>query len=361
MTRSERKRQLLRMNEAEKLYKHYFELNPDIYFYDKKGDLYRNWQEFKELYLQTCNGEITLPDKEPTYMGDELDENTFFNDVESDVSLLMNARYCPPFWHHLKFIKIMYVLNGEFELNISHEKTIKLTCGNFVIVPPNIEQSVFSYHDDDIVVNIFIRASTFEKAFSSLLMESNELSVFFWKVLYGRDDQSIIWFKCESDRYLDNLIFDIFEIIEKSEDGRNFILISSVMMFLSYALYWKRQYITTISDMSSNRDKLPDIIQYIYEHYNDISLASISRQFNISEGYMSRYIRRETGYTLSNLLREYRMSRAAIMLRETSCSVEEIMFKVGYTDISYFYRVFKKKYGMTPNQYRRQAKIIKLV
>jgi YesN/AraC family two-component response regulator len=48
------------------------------------------------------------------------------------------------------------------------------------------------------------------------------------------------------------------------------------------------------------------------------------------------------------------------MLRETSCSVEEIMFNVGYTDISYFYRVFKKKYGMTPNQYRCQGKIIRL-
>ena len=130
------------------------------------------------------------------------------------------------------------------------------------------------------------------KRLSSLLMESNELAGFLWKVLYGKDDQSIIWFKCTSDRYLDNLILEMFEIIEKSGVERNFILISSVMMFLSYALYWKRQHITTISDMPSNRDKFPDIIQYIYEHYNDISLSSISRQFNISEGYLSRYIRR---------------------------------------------------------------------
>jgi methylphosphotriester-DNA--protein-cysteine methyltransferase len=76
-------------------------------------------------------------------------------------------------------------------------------------------------------------------------------------------------------------------------------------------------------------------------------------------GYLSRYIKKETGYNLSYLIREYRLSRAATMLRETRCSVEEIMYRVGYTDISYFYKVFKKKYQYTPNQFRKQLKIVR--
>ncbi len=48
------------------------------------------------------------------------------------------------------------------------------------------------------------------------------------------------------------------------------------------------------------------------------------------------------------------------MLRDSTLSVEEIMLHIGYTDISYFYKIFKESYGMTPIAFRKQSKIIPL-
>ncbi|MGN1145099.1 MAG: helix-turn-helix domain-containing protein, partial [Acetatifactor sp.] len=54
------------------------------------------------------------------------------------------------------------------------------------------------------------------------------------------------------------------------------------------------------------------------------------------------------------VVREERMKRAKNMLRETSQTVETIAANVGYENVEHFNRLFKKAYGMTPMQYKRQ-------
>ncbi len=356
MNHSARKKALVAMLDAEKQYREYYRKNPDVYFYSRKAEVYHNWEEFTKVYKKYCKDE-KLCEKEPTYMENELDEGTFFINKELDVGLLLNARYCPPFWHHLSFIKIMYVLQGEIDINLRKDWTVTLKCGNFIVVPPNIEQSVFSYHDSDIVVNIFIKLSTFESAFSSLLMESKDLSSFFWKVLYGKNNDSILLFKCNTDSYLDNLVYEMLDVADSEKNGKNFMLISLVMMFLSSAFYRNRQSIMKVNDTMTTKDRIPAMLQYIYENYNDITLSAMAKNFNVSEGYLSRLIKDETGYSLSHILIEQRLIRAAQLLKDTNYSIENVMYTIGYSDISYFYRVFKRKFGMTPSQYRNCEKI----
>lgn len=356
----ERKARFLPLNPAEQLYKKLYSCHSAIYFYDQTRERYRDWQEFKAAYGKEGKRDVRLPDDAPTHMGRSLLESTFFLDDDKDVSMVLNARYCPPFWHHLKFIKIMYVLSGRLVLNTGYDKSIELLPGNFVIVPPELEQSVFSHHDEDIVANIFLRSTTFENAFFSLLMESKELSSFFWKVLYGKDESSIIWCQSSPDAQLDQFVLDMYDEVEKPRSNGNFFLVSYVMAFLAYALCRYQDKITSIQDTQLRKDKFPEIIQYIRENYSTVTLATLSEHFQKSEGHLCRYVKKETGYSLTHLLREFRIRRAAVLLRNSDCSVEEIMLQVGYTDISYFYKVFKGHYQMTPSQYRRQEKIIHL-
>lgn len=360
MDNRERKQKFLVMGEHEKIYKKLYEENPDIYFYDKKGKQYRDWDEFKAAYQLSSCRKIIMPKEAPTIINYVLRESDFFMQEDRDVDIVMNARFCPPFWHHLSFVKIMYVLNGEFLLNTGLNRTIKLQKGNFVVVPPDLKQSVFSYHEEDIVINIFLRLSTFEKTFASLLMDAEELSTFFWKMLYGKDESSIILFRCETDEFLEKLILDMYDEKNAPRKGCNFLLVSYVMAFLAYALSRYLTCMTSIVDTQLRKDKFSSVIQYIRENYNTVTLSSLAECFHKSEGYLSRYIKQETGYSLTHLLKEFRMRQAALMLRETRCSVEEIMLKVGYTDISYFYKAFKEIYGMTPKGYREQDKIIRL-
>lgn len=355
-----RKKQMLHMCQAEQYYRELFQALPQIYFYDQKGQLFENWETFSKLYRNANQNEIALPDEAPTIMSNTLLEQTFFADDSRDVCLVTNARYCPPFWHHLNFIKIMYVLNGEIIINISAKDHIILKRGNFIIVPPNMKQSVFSFHDDDIVVNIFLRASTFEQTFASLLLDANDLAPFFWKVMYGKDESSLIWFQMDTDPQLDAIICNMMDENDEPRSGGNFYMVSNVMHFLGHALYHHRNAISSIWNTQLQKDTFPTVIQYIHDNYNTITLPSLAEHFGRSEGYMSRYIKQETGYSLTYLLKEFKMKKAGSMIRDTRYSIAQIMYEVGYTDISYFYRAFKKYYGMTPMDFRKKDKVVVL-
>lgn len=344
----------------EMIYKELYIGNPDIYYYDKKGQYYTNWDEYVRYYHKTKRDGKKIISEPPTLFDKELTENDFFKEPDKDVDVVFNARYCPPFWHDLKFIKIMYVINGELEINISLNKKIVLRRGNFVIVPPNIMQSVFSGHDDDIVVNIFLKLSTFEKTFASMLMEGDEIAQYFWKILYGKDENSMIWFRCEENSFLLTLVRDIIQEHQRNRKGSHFLLVSYVTTFVAYALVNLHDDMVSIEDERITKTKFTEIIQYIRANYNNVTLTSLAEHFNKNECYLSRYIKYETGYSLVQLLKRYRVRQAAVLLRETECSVENIMYEVGYTDISYFYKIFKEFYGMTPKKYRELDNIITL-
>ncbi len=343
----------------ELVYRKLYEGNPAIYHYEEKGRFYGSWKEFADYYQMTKARKVEVVHTAPTLFGDVITEKDFFKTGDADVDLVFNARFCPPFWHNLKFIKVMYVLHGSIDINISLSRKIVLRQGNFIIVPPNVMQSVFSWHDEDVVVNIFLKLSTFEKAFASMLMEDGEISGYFWKILYGKD-RNILHYDGEENTFLRETVLQLLKEHERERKGSGFLMVSYVMTFVAYALTELNHRIAAVGDESRERTQFSEIMQYIRIHYNTITLPALAAQFGKNESYMSRYIKTETGYSLVQLLMKYRMRKAAAMLRETECSVEQIMYEVGYTDISYFYKLFTRHYGMTPKKYRELEDVVTL-
>ena len=80
----------------------------------------------------------------------------------------------------------------------------------------------------------------------------------------------------------------------------------------------------------------------------------------IDRRYLSRIFLRETGMTPKEYLVRIRLSRAADLLENSSCTVTETARSVGYDDVYNFSKIFKKKYGISPAYYRQQtASLIK--
>lgn len=96
--------------------------------------------------------------------------------------------------------------------------------------------------------------------------------------------------------------------------------------------------------------------QYILDHYmeGDLNITKISRELLINQTYLRRMFKDETGMTLWEFLTEYRMQKAKQLLLHTDHGINKIAEMVGYNDVGYFGKCFKKYYHVSPKQMLKQ-------
>ena len=94
--------------------------------------------------------------------------------------------------------------------------------------------------------------------------------------------------------------------------------------------------------------------RYISEHFanSDISVERVCEHLHISQSYFSSIFKQDTGKSFVQYLTDLRMDRAAALLRETDEKTYTIAQQVGYDEPNYFSYVFKRKFGVSPSQYR---------
>lgn len=96
-----------------------------------------------------------------------------------------------------------------------------------------------------------------------------------------------------------------------------------------------------------------EMLRYIYENYAnpDLSLKEIAEKLFVNYSYLSAQFTREMGMSASQYIMRFRVTKAAEALWEGGENMVEIACSAGYTDVKYFYRCFKKEFGITPYQY----------
>ena len=99
-------------------------------------------------------------------------------------------------------------------------------------------------------------------------------------------------------------------------------------------------------------------VTYIRIHLADqLTLAGIAKGIRVSPSYLSRLFNRETGDSVSNFITKARVEKAAGLLSFSGMSIQNIAFYVGFGNLNYFSRCFKKYKKMTPTEYRASSSI----
>ncbi|MEV5027140.1 response regulator transcription factor [Paenibacillus sp. LPE1-1-1.1] len=87
----------------------------------------------------------------------------------------------------------------------------------------------------------------------------------------------------------------------------------------------------------------------------DLSLSDVSKEVYLSPGYLSILFKKETGVNFSKYLIDYRLRKANYMLIHSNMKINDIAVFVGIENTSYFCRLFKAKYNVSPLQYRESG------
>ncbi|MDD4970492.1 MAG: AraC family transcriptional regulator [Paludibacter sp.] len=105
---------------------------------------------------------------------------------------------------------------------------------------------------------------------------------------------------------------------------------------------------------TSKSRRIAKVCDYIETNIEEqIKLSDVAALVNMSESAFSHFFKKKTNCTFIDYITNLRIAKACQMLSETSHNIAEICYTSGFNNLSNFIRIFKKKKGMTPNEYRQ--------
>lgn len=112
-----------------------------------------------------------------------------------------------------------------------------------------------------------------------------------------------------------------------------------------------------IIELTAKNEDVFKAQRYVLEHINDkITLTDIANYLHINASYFSRIFKKETGESFIEFVTRVKMEKAKEMLSSTIKPIDQIAFDLGFDNKSYFFRTFKKHFGITPKEYKYSEK-----
>lgn len=278
-------------------------------------------------------------------------EEVMWSDQQKDIEIRKYNRFMPQLFAIHDFFEMIYVLENEMHLEVEEDK-MSLEVGDIVLIPPDtIHRPIVM--ENTIAIQVIIRKSTFQKVFYKLLNGNNVISEFFLNALYIKDVKNILIFNCQQDKDVLNCLLQLFQEDYNQLPGNRIVVNNLFEILLCLLLRFNLIHMKVSQKRQPYDKRAIQILQYIQEYSEYVTIKEVAKTFNLSESYLSKYIIRKIGKSFSELRQEIRMEKACEMLRGSNLQVADIALFVGYENVEHFIRLFKKKYEQTPNQYRK--------
>lgn len=333
---------------AEIFYKKYYEASKDkdtlkVFLDNLNPDSY----EMKNYYIPELN----------CRKYDYFDENHLYTSLKDNIAVERHCRYTPPFRHAHSFFEMIYVYKGSCE-NTVEGNTIAMKQGDICIVAPDVYHTI-SVFDDSAVVNILIKKTTFNETFFSILADNNPLSCFFQKILYTNNADNYILFHTDGDQELKYFLnCFITEALTKVKDSySNMLLENMLCVAFGHILRDHMSDVEISNQKHTNDSHIIDILQYITDNYKTTSLEDVARHYGYAVPYLSKLIKNSTGASYSSFIGDLRYKKACSLLANSDMPMYEICELSGYGSIEHFHRIFKRKSGQTPLEYRKNHRV----
>lgn len=254
--------------------------------------------------------------------------------------------------HRHDYVEVIYMCRGT-TTHLINDNLVVLEEGDLLFLNQGATQEIYPAAEQDLAVNFIILPAFFDTAFVMMGEEENLLRNFLLDCLSEKNtDAAYLYFHVSDILPIQNLIENmVWTILYDQPNKRSSNQITMGLLLLQLSNYLDRM---ETGGNSYEREFIVTVLSYIEGHYKNGSLLELAGMMNTDVYNMSRQIKRRTGHTYKELLLTKRLNQTLYLLDNSRIPVGDIIESVGYDNTSYFFRIFRERYGMTPKEYRER-------
>lgn len=266
------------------------------------------------------------------------------------IQIRSHARFIHYPEHTHNYIEAVYMCSGQTKHLINGDEVV-LKKGELLFLGQNVRQEIFPAAYDDIAINFIILPEFFDLTLELIGEEENMIRDFIIGCLKGHDcSLQFLHFRISEVLPIQNLIENlIWTIWNNQPNKRSINQITMALLFLHLINHTDKM---NAGEKNRDRNIMFAVLRYIEENYKCGRFDDLAKMLNYDIYWLSRMIKKESGKTFTELIQLKRLNQATFLLRTTQMPVSDIGNAVGYDNLSYFHRIFKEKYKMSPRQYR---------
>ena len=253
--------------------------------------------------------------------------------------------------HRHNYIEIMYMCEGQTTHVINDSSRIYLKKGELLFLNQHAWHAIEKTGAEDVAVNFSILPEFFDEAFG-MMRRNNVLHEFLTNSLRQDGGEiSYLHFHVADVLPVQNLVENlVWSLMHRRSGSHRMDQITMGLLVLH--LLDCTDCLTLEATQGRGNAMVVQLLREVEENYREVSLNELAQKNHVSAAYLSRLVRETTGKTFKELLQHKRLSRAESLLRESRLPISDIITAVGYDNTSYFYRIFRERYGMSPAEYR---------
>lgn len=252
--------------------------------------------------------------------------------------------------HRHNYVEVIYMCQGQ-TTHIVDGNRVVLKAGEILFLNQNAVQEILPASRQDIAVNFMILPEFFDTTFRMMGEEGNILWDFLVDCLrrdslYGR----YLHFQVSDILPVQNLVENmVWTLLNNQPSKRSINQFTMGLLLLQLTHYTDR---LGTASQSFDQQLIFRILRYIDDHYKNGQLSQLAGLLGYDVPWLSRTIKRLLGRTYKELLQAKRLNQAAFLLQNTRLPITDICAAVGYDNTSYFHRIFRAYYRMSPKEYR---------
>ena len=252
--------------------------------------------------------------------------------------------------HRHNFIEVLYVCEGSL-INIIGGKQVVIEAGELLFLNQFTRHEILPAGKNDIAINFMILPEFFDVAYT-MAGSNNVLADFLVNVLRQNEEKGeYLHFRVAEVLQIQNLLENMIYSLVTGRGDQNRINQTTMGLIFLYLLDSVQYAEMRVPNQYENMISMTTL-DYIEQNYKTATLTELCVRLHLPMHVLSRMIKKSTGYNFKELLQRKRMNKAIELMCETELPISDIIAAVGYENGSYFHRVFREKYHVTPRAFR---------